>query len=660
MAYGLIYNLNFASNIGGRRHLLSIYKDGHTATITTSDNNIIGTSEPVVLIWDNNDDIYNNIMGSRLEINLLSDDTKQIDVADILSGTSPARYKVLYSIENSSNVLVPYWEGYISNATFEQGISSTPKPYKLIATDLIGTFKNVYTTDGTAVINSAETVVKYFDNIIGFLPQIYNYKVSNDYELKPYEFILPGQTPTQQFQKMHRLQWVSACQNGLELAHDNAYSYLEDTLKAFNARFFYADGYFYIINNSSYADTPEFDYYDGQGVYSSTGSENVVKTIPTNLKPIGDNLTLRYDTPFDVVEVIAKSSAYATQFDINLIESPINNLSPYPSFETKVNGILFNNTYYSDNFTAISEAFVKVGNYSIKTNNFITSGTPSLKILDTGFQGDFQLNPIRVENAVVPMYFYCSFYLSPEGLGDNDITIYYSLLRETSNSSSGSVGLTRSYYNGSSWVAYTNEADATKLSKAFPASQRGQWYSVAEPIQPTGTVEYARYRVILWQPKKGGLGAINIHFDEVFLSRRNTINFSNTVRTRGRLAGSTRRNKKLTYEFTNYYPIGLFGTLVKTSTIEPSYLAQQNEVITQQILNDNRTHIKRYSVTVTPLNNDIIFPYHKIDIDFSNYDSSAACIIDRMRYSAKSNLYELEFHEPNQATNVAIDVDIIQ
>ena len=658
MAYGLIYNLNFASNIGDRKHLLSIYKDGHTATITTNDNNIIGTEEPVVVIWDNTDDIYNNIMGSRLEINLYSDAVKQIDVADILAGTQVNRYKVLYSKENSSGVLVPYWEGYISNASFEEGISSTPKPYKIIATDLLSTFKNILTTDGTAVVDSAETVIKYVDNLIGFLPQFYNYKISNNIQVKPYS-TYPDYTTV--FKKFHLLQWVSACSSGLNLAYDNAYDYLQSTLKAFNARMFYANSYWYIINNSSYEDTPEFDYFNTSGVYSSTGSENVVKTIPTNLKPLGDNLSLRYDTPYDVVEVIANNSPYATNFDIELVDTIINNLSPYPSFETKVNGILFNDTFYSDNYIAsqMSDAYVKAGNYSIKTKTFISSGTPTQKILDTGFQGDFQLTPRVFSGESVPMYFHASFYLSLSGSDSFNITVYYSLLREVASSSTGPT-ISRSYYNGSTWVNYTNEADATKLSYNVPEAGVDSWTEIAVPIQTTGTLTFARYRVILWRPKKIGLGNPHIHFDQVFIGRNATVNFGDRVRTRARLSGSTRRNKKLTYEFNSFYPINRFGTFVKTDTIEPLYLAQLNEVISQQILNDNRTHLKRYSVTTTPVNNDIIFPYHKININFVNYTSNAACIIDRMRYRAKSNVYELEFHEPNQATNVNIDFDLIQ
>lgn len=657
MAYGLIYNLNFASNIGDRKHRLSIYKDGHTATITTSDNNIIGTEEPVEVIWDANDDIYSNFMPSRLEINLYSDDTKQVDIDDILSSTSVNKFKVIYFIENSSNVLEPYWEGYISNATFEQGISSTPKTYRLIATDLLGLFKNIFSTDGTAVVDSQENVIKYIDNVMGFLPQVYNYKISNDIEIKTY---MPYGVTTQ-YRKFHTIQWVSATKDSLELAYDNAYDYLQSTLKAFNSRLFYADGYWHIINNCSYADTASFDYYNSNGTYSSTASENVVKTIPTNLQPIGNDLNVRYDTPYDVVEVIAHNNPYATQFDINDIQGLVNNLSMYPSFETKVNGILFNDTYYSDNYTTsnMDDAYVKTGNYSIKTNTFISSGTPTLKILDTGFQGDFQYNPPDADGVL--MYFYTSFYLSQAGQETYNITMYYSLLRETASSADGSTGLSRSYYNGSTWVAYTNEANATKLSYNVSAAGASSWNDIQVGINPTGTAVFARYRVILWRPKKTDLGDVNMHIDHVFIGRNSSIDAGDTVRTRAKLSTSTRRNKRLTYEFTNFFPINRFGTFVKLGTsIVPTYLAQQNEVITQQILNDNRTHIKRYTVSTTPVNNDIIYPYHKIDIDFSNYTSTVSGIIDRMRYKAKSNIYELEFHEPNQATNVSIDIDLVR
>ena len=653
MAYGLIYNLNFASNIDDRKFLLSIYKDGHTATINTTDNNIIGTEEPVVIIWDNNDDIYNNIMTSRLEINLYNDDVKQIDIADILSSTSQSKYKVQLSMTNESDVLIPYWIGYISNATFRQGISSSPKTYQLIATDLLGTLKNVYATDGNAVIDSQPTVIEYIQNVLAFLPQGFGFKVSSDFQLRPYKFFQNPALDPNVFTKLHLLQWLMPYKSGLELAYDNAYDYITNTLKGFNSRMFYADGYWNIISNCSYKDTAEFDYFSPNGSYSSTSSTNVVKTIPTNLVPINDDLEIRYDTPYDVVEVTIGKNTYSTQFDVNHIGAEIFNVTPYPSFETKPNGILFNSTYYSDDFSSINNASqVKVGNYSIKTANYITSSTPTQKIMDTGFQGDFQWD------AADDLYFYASFYIDFSGNDSEDFTLYYSLLREISSSTTGSNPV-RSYYNGSTWVGYSNESQATKLSINESSAPKDQWVSVTNTIQTSGTNQFARYRIILWQPKITGIStSMVVHFDEVLLSRRNSLNFEKPLKTISRLSGSNRRNKKLSYEFDAFYPYSGFGTQVKTTDIDPNYLAQYNEVIAQQILNDNRSHIKRYTISCIPADKDqFIHPYHKIDIDFSNYGISETCMIDRMRFSAKSNTYELELHETNQSTNVSISTD---
>lgn len=656
MAYGLIYNLNFASNIGDRKHRISIYKDGHTATITTSDNNIIGTEEPVVLLWDNKDDIYNNIMASRLEINLYTDSVKQIDIDDLLSSTQNNKFKVEYYIEGALGVMQKYWEGYINNSDFEGGISSTPTKYKIIATDLLTTLKNVLTTDGTAVTTSKASVIKYINNVLGFLPYNVGFKVNNDIQIAEYG--------TTNFQKMHLYQWVSAVRNGFELAHDNAFDYIENTLKCFNSRLFYADDSYYIVNNCTYPDSATFEVFDSSGDFLNNTTTNVVKTIPTNLKPLSNDLSIRYETPFDVVDFKSDSMPYASDFDIGFLESPALNLTPYPSFEEKVNGILFNGTYYSDDYSVITNSQVKVGNYSIKTQNLISSGTPTQKILDTGFQGAFQENTKIDGSFVLPAYFHASFFVYVNGDGNNDVTLYYSLLRETADNQAGTTNLTRSYYNGLSWATYTNESDATKLPHVSSSIAQNTWIDISEEITVNGTQPYARYRIILWQPKATFTTNRTIHFDQVLLSRRDIINVQSfigqpTGDSIGKISGSTRRNKTLNYEIKNFYPVS-FLTLAKSTNYTPTGFAQLNQVITQHILNDQRSHIRRYTITCTPQNNsEIIYPYHKIDIDFSNYSISETCLIDRLTYKAKSNIYEIEFHETKQATNASVDVSIL-
>jgi len=431
MAYGLIYNLNFASNLdGNRKHRLSIYKDGHTPTITTSDNNIIGTAEPVVLVWDNDDSIYNNVMGSRLEMNLLSDDTKQIEMDDILSSTEQGKYQVRFFIENGSGTLVEYWRGYISNATFEQRISSTPVVYRIIATDLLTTLRNSLVADNPDVIDAQSTVMKHFSKVFGVLPATSGVKINTDFQIEPYKAGV-----TNVFTDLNEVQWLFGYRRNFELLSDNVDGYLRNTLKAFNARVFLANDYWYIISNCRYADAPTFDTYNTSGTFVSSSSANIVKTIPTDLKPINNDLTIRYETPVDVVEVTTNRNNFVTDLqDVGLIRTDdYFNLTPYGNFETKPSGILVN-AYYSDDFSVIATAQVKTGNYAIKTTTFNTSGTPTDKIFDTGFVGDFQYENDTLAD---DFFFYCSFYLENTDEDENNTTLYYSFVKEVSATPDG-------------------------------------------------------------------------------------------------------------------------------------------------------------------------------------------------------------------------------
>jgi hypothetical protein len=653
MAYGLIYNLNFASNLdGNRKHRLSIYKDGHTPTITTSDNNIIGTAEPVVLIWDNDDSIYNNVMGSRLEMNLLSDDTKQIEMDDILSSTEQGKYQVRFFIENGSGTLVEYWRGYISNATFEQRISSTPVVYRIIATDLLTTLRNSLVADNPDVIDAQPTVMKHFSKVFEVLPATSGVKINTDFQIEPYKAGV-----TNVFTDLNEVQWLFGYGRNFELLSDNVDGYLRNTLKAFNARVFLANDYWYIISNCRYADAPTFDTYNTSGTFVSSSSANIVKTIPTDLKPINNDLTIRYETPVDVVEVTTNRNNFVTDLqDVGLIRTDdYFNLTPYGNFETKPSGILVN-AYYSDDFSVIATAQVKTGNYAIKTATFNTSGTPTDKIFDTGFVGDFQYENDTLAD---DFFFYCSFYLENTDEDENNTTLYYSFVKEVSATPDGA-SPTYYYSTGIAWLSYTSESSIAKLPFSKTDAGENTWVDVTDRLSGENNSNYVRYRFILWEPTvtTGTLGGVTIiHFDKAYIGRYNKEDYHTPIKTLHTISGSTRKNSKLSYDVDMFYPIVRF-TDFKSSTITPSYtlgINKYNFLLAQQILNDNREHIKRYSVTVVPTDfNDILYPYHKIDISFGDFTTDTSCIIDRLIYSAKSGSYSLEFHKTNQDTNITI------
>jgi hypothetical protein len=652
MAYGLIYNLNFASNLeGNRKHRLSIYKEGHTATITTSDNNIIGTEEPVRLIWDSTDDIYGNIMGSRLEINLLSDEVKNININDILEATTADEFQVRFYIENGSGTLVEYWRGYINNATFQQRISSVPVRYTLIATDLLTMLGSLSIADNAEVIKPRSSVIKHLNSMLNLLPNNSGIKISNDFQLRPYKPLI-----TNSFTELEDLQWLFPYGSSFQLISETVDGYLSNVLKAFNARVFQSDNYWYITNNSSYGDTPSFQEYSTSGSLVGTTTPSVVKTIPTDFKPVGNDLSVVYETPIDAVEVVMNRNNYTTDFiGVGLIRTDdFVNLTPYSNFETKPSILV--NAYYSDNFDYIKTSRVKSGNYSVKTTEMLASGTPTDKIFDTGFVGDFQYenDPLGED-----FYFFTSFFIENTGSDNNDTTIYYSIVKEVSASQSGT---SPSYYysTGVAWLSYTLESQIAKLPFNKADAQENTWVDIKETISGQANSSYVRYRIIMWEPviDTATIGGVTkIHFDEVFLGRYSVKNYHEPIRTLHAISGSTRKNKKLKYEFDFFYPVVEF-TDVKSAAITPSYTLGQsklNYLIAQQILNDNRAHINRYSCSVVAQDfDDILYPYHKIDIQFNDFATVSAGIIDRLTYNAKSGVYNVEFHEPNQSSNVTI------
>jgi len=712
---GLIYNLNFSdvhpsgSSTTTRKHRLSIYKLNHTPTITYDDNNIIGDNEPAVLIWDNTDDIYNNIMASRLEINLIDNGSSSVvDVDDILSANANNVFEAELFVqngvdENEDPIMELYWRGFLSNAEYKENISSTPQKYQLIATDLLTTLKNITTVDGTAIVSPKATSIKYLANILGFLPYGMGFKVNQPIEILDYRF---GFTPTGDWEYLHKIQHAFTYTGGFDLIADNAYDYLINTLKAFNSRLFYAAGKWYMIPNALYTDkatddaildetissgysnyenqslidTGEsevvFEEYTSAGVYEASETVNILKIVPTQFKALKDDLSLRYETPVDRVSVNVKVNKYTPTFrDLGELEIFANNLNNDPSFELKINGVLFNNTYYSDyiNLAAeftdyINQSRVLSGNYSIKTQSWITFGTPSLatdKIYDSGFAGDLQY--YLVDNS----YLSINFYHKSDDVSDtSDITLYYALMREYDQGS----GAVTQYWSGSAWVTYTNESSVTVHSETFTGSENNQWQTltktIAAPSDTSGDVSLKkqRYRIVILRPKITNAQSNSVFFiDRVVLDRYATQGQTDVDRnTVHSVIGKNRKNSTKSIEFFAPFYTAVFGftglqhrtpRMVDTSGTGFDYHSINN-IHAQSILNDNRTHLKRYSLSCKMLDGvtNLIYPYHKIWINFTNYQTKVGGMIDRLKYSAKSGVYDIEFHLPNQDDNVTMKV----
>ena len=74
MAYGVKFRLEFSDdNLKGKK--IEILKDGYTSTVY----DLVGTQNPLQIVWEQDDDFYNPIIGSTCQINLFVTDNTNYD-----------------------------------------------------------------------------------------------------------------------------------------------------------------------------------------------------------------------------------------------------------------------------------------------------------------------------------------------------------------------------------------------------------------------------------------------------------------------------------------------------------------------------------------------------------------------------------------------------
>lgn len=124
---------------------------------------LVGTENPVEIIWETNDDIYSPIRGSRCILNFYITD---FSVFDDFYKTDEREYKVDVLYYNSSGdnyedtefhwdkiqslynanfgaavFWEPYWSGFVVVDRWQEAVTTTPYPVTLEAIDGLGTLQ---------------------------------------------------------------------------------------------------------------------------------------------------------------------------------------------------------------------------------------------------------------------------------------------------------------------------------------------------------------------------------------------------------------------------------------------------------------------------------------------------------------------------------------
>ena len=252
---------------------------------------LIGTSSPVVIEWDGDDDIYSPIIGSRCILNLFVTNQTYYDEF-YTADEREYKVKVLYYTPTGNNweeeepqweqfdavydagfgedlFYQPLWEGFLVVDRFQEQILSKPFPIKLEAIDGLGTlggFDAPFNPDDTNVNQTLFYSLKEILKLTGHEHPIF---IANDTRK------VGGAANDTIFHDIEVNKYGLLSKN---LTLRTAKQVLETILKATNSRIYQSFARWYVVNNSSLIDNRI-----NQLTAAPSGEDTaIVPPIPTN------------------------------------------------------------------------------------------------------------------------------------------------------------------------------------------------------------------------------------------------------------------------------------------------------------------------------------------------------------------------------------------
>lgn len=248
---------------------------------------LVGTENPVEIIWETNDDIYSPIRGSRCILNFYITD---FSVFDDFYKTDEREYKVDVLYYNSSGdnyedtefhwdkiqslynanfgaavFWEPYWSGFVVVDRWQEAVTTTPYPVTLEAIDGLGTlqgfkapspYKENFFETGNDYIDPNKSLFYYLKEILKKTGQTFDIYIAND--IRKFD----GATDTisakfdftEQSTIFHDIVVSDIPLYDSNLNLRNCKEVLEIILRLTNSRIFQSYGKWYIVSNSNLID----------------------------------------------------------------------------------------------------------------------------------------------------------------------------------------------------------------------------------------------------------------------------------------------------------------------------------------------------------------------------------------------------------------------
>lgn len=646
MAYAVKFRLEFSDDKENGKKI-EILQDNYTGG-TVYD--LIGTNDPVSITWDQDDNFYDPIIGSTCQINLFVTDLTNYDN---FYDADEREYKIRISHKDTGGTYQIYWEGWLLVDQFQEAVTSTPYPITLRGYDALGSldgFTQPLTTSSGTELSGVFMV--HIHEILENINLGFDIYVSNDIQrdgaVSGYNVIDQASCAASSF-----------FSDGVD--PKNCKEVLEQMLKFTNSRIFQSYGRWYIINNSSYSEQSvkdtsastanggtiptgiraaetlslqtnndediKYHIYNSDGVYQSTSTVDVLSIIPTDLQPIGNNLTKEYLRPIKQYTQSVNMNGF---FSTNIIGNS--------GFEFTTSGWTLTNSSVDTTFSFQGDASLKSSN--IQTSASGTSVTAELANYIDEAGSDFIGYRLKINN------FFNSTSGATKGFRWQVKAVAFVIPGDPPIA-------TRYWGSNNTWTttATINEVEIQNSRRwksydfnigSLPNNSWQLYFYLYDPYQVGSTSGFTDTHwdsIILdkvYIDSNGQRSEIFQKFDLLQFIRKRTGNFSGLLN----LDGLVLTNEEYGKVFGEWY----------RSRDKTNYLKSLEQITTQQVINDYRDYVLRYE---GDLYNNNVLPiglHNKIWVNFGSsiLQEPVSCYIDSMTYNVKKNTYSIVMHVPNQ------------
>lgn len=406
----------------------------------------------------------------------------------------------------------------------------------------------------------------------------------------------------------------------------------------------------YLRNGTEQINFKRFDY---DGVYKETVDTNVLINCPEELVPLDRSLMKLYEKPLKKTEYITELNAY---YSVNKNAQFLSGSDSWVIGTPPVGAI---NLITNDTNVADFRPKALAGNQYLMTNNVVNNSTVMIT-------NDHQNTIVKVNQ---PLNYSFHYYIDTDDNAEKWGFGYRAFVQETYNSNVADTST--KVYNPATGEWSTSYQNYEGIISGNTVNSWGKQDIAFNAYTPTSnSVTSVYFGVELFYPKRFEFtSTLNFNaafFDNIGLSEKYTVDNSITSRrTQYDYSGTfTGEYKSKNNIFSNEskkndFFIGRVDGDFKRSRDTANKTIEQ--IITQEILNDNRDYMTKYEGMFRNIGDYHIGLHRKIWIDFGLelFQEPVSCYIDAIKFDVKAAQYDLRMHVPNQDDDVGSVYEVV-